>query len=62
MNIINEESIFALLENKDKDELIVIIKNMLVYQMRMQTNLESKISNLVKIYIKDCFGSMEEEE
>jgi len=54
MNIINEESIFALLENKDKDELIVIIKNMLVYQMRMQTNLESKISNLVK--------SMEEEE
>ena len=54
MNIINEESIFALLENKDKDELIVIIKNMLAYQMRMQTNLESKISNLVK--------SMEEEE
>tara|TARA_R100001377_G_scaffold63442_1_gene39079 strand:+ start:193 stop:360 length:168 start_codon:yes stop_codon:yes gene_type:complete len=49
MNIINEESILALLETKDRDELITIIKNMVAYQMRMKMNLEVEvISDLVK--------------
>ena len=57
MNIINEESILALLETKDRDELITIIKNMVAYQMRMKANLEFEVE-----VISDLVKNMGEEE